>query len=170
MKLDGLQRKCADDEGRLRLGSIEWLCNLPLRHRDTMKARINLKSRSAFADVSFTVGFSDLEGKRVLSYNSDLENGVRFNLPQPGAYSVDIEVSSLPLPPGTYNLDFVCRSGNSHDLDYVPAAFQLEIVAGPRTPGYLFGSLGGVRDAGTWTWNGGVTSLAHSGQVERAAR
>jgi hypothetical protein len=37
-------------------------------------------------------------------------------------------------------------------LDYLSAVVDLEIVAGPTTPGYLFQSLGGVRGTGKWVW------------------
>jgi len=152
LKLDELERKYVDDEDRLRVECIEWLCDMPLRHGESVKARIDFKTRSPLADVSITIGFSNLDGQRVLSYDSALQSGFRPRLPRPGTYSVDVEVGSLPLAPGIYNLDIVCRSGDSHNLDYLSAVVDLEIVAGPTTPGYLFQSLGGVRGTGKWVW------------------
>jgi lipopolysaccharide transport system ATP-binding protein len=154
VKLSEFPRAYVDDnEDRLRLQYIEWLCDLPLQHGEPVKARIHFKTRSPLEDVSLTVGFSHLEGTRLLSYDSDLQDGFRPSRPRPGAYSVDIEVSSFPLVPGIYKLDIMCRSGDSHSLDYLPAAIQLEVVAGPTTPGYLFQSFGGVRGASKWEWN-----------------
>jgi lipopolysaccharide transport system ATP-binding protein len=153
VKLDELPREYVDGEARLRLQCIEWLCDMPLQHEAPLKARIHFKTRSPVESLSFTVGFSHLEGARLLSYDSNLGNEFRPSQSRPGTYSVDIEVGSLPLVPGIYNMDLICRSGDSHDLDYIPAAVQLEVVAGPTTPGFLFRSMGGVRYGGNWIWN-----------------
>ena len=45
--------------------------------------------------------------------------------------------SSLPVGPDVYYLDVGCRSGDFHSLDYIAAAAQLEVIAGPKTPGYI---------------------------------
>ena len=153
VKLNGLPRKYVDDEDRLRVESIEWLCELPLRHGEPVKARIKMKTRKPLVDVSIVLGFSNLEGTRLLSYRSDYKDGIRPTLNQPGTYSADIEVNSLPLAPAIINLDIACYSGDSHDLDYIPAAIQLEVVAGPTTPGPLFQSAGGVRAISNWCWH-----------------
>ena len=150
VKLDELPRKYVGDDDRLRVESIEWLCELPLRHGEPVKARIHIKTRSPLADVSVVLGFSNLEGSRLLSYRSDYQDGARAALGQPGSYFVDIEVNSLPMAPSVTNLDIACYSGDSHPLDSVPAAIQLDIVAGPNTPGSLFQSFGGVRGISTW--------------------
>jgi lipopolysaccharide transport system ATP-binding protein len=154
LKLDALPRPYVDDN-HLHLQSIEWLCELPLQHGERFGARINIKTGSPLADVSIVLAFSNLEGSRLLSYRSDYQDGVRADLKQPGSYSVDIEVDSLPLAPSLANLDIACYSGDSHVLDYIPAAVQLEIVAGPSTPGYLFESFGGVRGIGKWVLHRG---------------
>jgi lipopolysaccharide transport system ATP-binding protein len=153
VKLDKVRRKEGEDEDRLRLQCVEWLCDLPLRHGEPVKLRICLKTRSPIPELSLTIGFSTLEGIRVLSYDSDLHDGVRPNLLRAGAYSIDIEVDSLSLAPEIYNLDIMCRAGESYNLDYIPSAVQLEIVPGPTTPGRLFKSMGGVREACKWIWN-----------------
>ena len=148
-----IPRKYIDHDDRLRLESIEWLCQLPLRHGEWVKARIHFKTRSPLVDVSILLGFSNLEGNRLLSYRSDYQDGVRPGLSRPGSYSVDIEIDSLPLAPAITNMDIACYSGDSHDLDNIPAAMQLEIVAGPKTPSSLFHSHGGVRCVSKWVWN-----------------
>jgi lipopolysaccharide transport system ATP-binding protein len=153
VKLDSLPRQHVDDEDRLRLESIEWLCEVPLRHGEQLKARINIKTRSSLTDVSIVLGFSNLEGTRLLSYRSDYQDGRRVVLKRPGSYSVDLEIDSLPLAPAIINLDIACYSGDSHNLDYIPAAIQLEVVPGPNTPGSLFQSFGGVRGVSKWVWN-----------------
>jgi lipopolysaccharide transport system ATP-binding protein len=163
VKLDNLPRRGVDDEDRLRLECIEWRCGLPLQHGEPLKARIHFKTRSPLVGVSVTIGFSNLEGVRLLSYDTDpRQDVVRPSLPRPGAYSVDIEVVALPLVPDIYNLDVMCRSGGKYPLDFVPAAAQLEVVAGPTTPGYIIGGFGGVRGPSRWEWNGLRSGNAHT--------
>jgi lipopolysaccharide transport system ATP-binding protein len=153
VKLDERLRKDVEDGDRVRLTSIEWLCDVPLQHGEPARARIHFKTRGPLADVSVVIGFSNLEGTRLLTYRSDYPDGVRCNLSQSGVHSVDIEVDSLPLAPGVMNLDVLCVSGDSHVLDDVYAAIQLEIVPGPTTPGSIFHGVGGVRGIGKWAWN-----------------
>jgi lipopolysaccharide transport system ATP-binding protein len=153
VKLNGFPRKYVDDEDRLRVEFIKWLCDLPLRHGEPMKALIQFKTRRPLVDVAVTIGFSTLDGRRLISYDSDLQDRVRPSLSCAGTHSVVLEVDSLTLAPDIYNLDIVCRSGDSRDLDIISGAVQLEIVAGPSTPGYLFRSSGGVRAASKWVWH-----------------
>jgi lipopolysaccharide transport system ATP-binding protein len=164
LSLDELPRQYVESEDRLRLQGVEWLCDLPLKHGEPLRARIHLKTRKPLADISLTVGFSHLDGIRLLSYDSDLQGGFRPSKPRPGDYSVDVEVGSLPLAPGIYNLDLLCRSGGTHSLDYIRAAVKLEVVAGPTTPGFLFHSAGGVRDTAKWVW------ADHGSQNSRQSR
>lgn len=143
-----------DSDDRLRLESLEWLCDLPLRHGEPVKARIDFKTRAALTDVAVGIGFSNLGGTRLLSFDTDFQDGTRQTLSRPGSYSVKLELDSLPLGPDVYSLDIGCRSGDSHSLDYLPAAAQIEIVAGPRTHGYMMRTNAGVRLASNWTWQG----------------
>ena len=153
VKLDKLPRQRVGGDDRLRLERLEWRCDLPLRHGEPFKARIHFKTKSPIVGVSITIGFSNLDGVRLISYDTDLTNEIRPNVPGPGTCSVDIEVDLLPLVPDTYNLDIMCRWGSKYILNYIPAAIQLEIAAGPTTPGFIIGGFGGVRNSGKWTWN-----------------
>jgi lipopolysaccharide transport system ATP-binding protein len=150
--LDRLARPFSD-EPRLRLKSLEWHCDLPLRHGEKLKARIHFESQTPIANVAMGLGFCDLSGTRLLTYDTDLQNGYRPNVTRPGVYAVDIEVDALPLQPDTYLLDIGCRSGDAVSLDYIPGALQLEILAGRSTPNFLVRRHAGVRLSGCWTWN-----------------
>jgi lipopolysaccharide transport system ATP-binding protein len=145
-----LSRTGSDD--RLRLVSLEWLRDLPLRHGEPLKARINFKTRAPLADVAVGIGFSNIGGTRLLTYETDFQDEFRPTLSQPGNYSVGVEVASLPLGPDVYYLDIGCRAGGGHDFDYIPGAAQIEIVAGSNTPGYIIRKGVGVRLASSWTW------------------
>jgi hypothetical protein len=89
-----------------------------------------------------------------LTYETDFQDGLRPSINRPGVHSVDITIDSLPLAPGHYDLDLGSRSGDSHQLDYLPSAISLEIIPGLNTPGYIIRKdAGGVRLACEWKWD-----------------
>ena len=149
--LGGIPRRVGSDD-RLHLESIEWLCDLPLRHGEPVKARVHFRTRTPLIDLAVGIGFSNMSGTRLLTYETDFQDGSRPTLGQPGSYSVDVEVTSLPLGPDLYFLDIGCRSGDFHGLDYIPASAQIEVVAGPKTPGSIVRKDSGVRLESKWTW------------------
>jgi lipopolysaccharide transport system ATP-binding protein len=138
---------------RLRLESLEWLCGLPLRHGEPIKARIHFKIEGRLSELAIGIGFSNIGGTRLLTYDTDLQSQFRPTLSKPGAYSVDVEADSLPLAPDIYCLDIGCRSGDLHALDYIPALTRLEVVIGPKTPGFIVGQDCAVRLPSKWTWH-----------------
>jgi lipopolysaccharide transport system ATP-binding protein len=150
--LSHLQRPQALAEDRLRLESIEWLCNLPLQHGEPFRARITFNVRSPISDVSIGIGFSSYEGKRLLTYDTDFPDGHRPDIVKPGTYSVEVEVESLPLAPDIYSFDIGGRSSDFHSLDYILGCFEIGIIAGPKTPGFIDRKDGCVRLASKWFW------------------
>jgi lipopolysaccharide transport system ATP-binding protein len=144
------RRGTLDD--RLRLESIEWLCDLPLRHGEPAKARIHFRTRSPLDSVSVGLGFSGMDGRRLLTYETDFPDGFRATLSRPGTYSCEVQVDALPLAPDVYRLDVGCRSGDVHPLDYIADGVQVEIVPGSQTPGYIVRKDAGVRLNSKWTW------------------
>jgi len=56
------------------------------------------------------------------------------------------------MQPDTYRLDIGCRSGDSHGLDYIPSAVQIEVLAGPATPAFMAQRSSGVRLASKSVW------------------
>ncbi len=153
LALTDLPRPYAADDGRLWLRSLEWLSDLPLRHGEPVEARICFKIGAPVSAVSVGIGFSNLEGARLLSYETDFPAEVRPDLGHPGEYCVDLSIASLPLAPDLYNVDVGARSGDFHGLDYLAACSQIEIIAGPNTPGAIVRKGAGVRLASEWLWN-----------------
>jgi lipopolysaccharide transport system ATP-binding protein len=141
-----------ETEKRVRLHSLEWLSDLPLRHGEPVNVRIRLNARTPVHGVSVGIGFSNLEGTRLLTYETDFADGHRPDLTSPGAHFVDICVDSLPLGPDMYAVDIGCRSGDFHSLDYVGSCLQLEVASGPMTPGNIVRKNAGVRLAGHSEW------------------
>ena len=150
--LEGLPRQFSYEQ-RLRLLAIEWLCNLPLQHGEPAKARITFQVNSPLSAVTVGIGFSTLDGRRLLTYETDFQEGYRPDIVATGLYSVDVLIDSLPLAPDTYALDVGCRSGDFFPLDYVVAAADSEVVPGPWTPPTIVRGNAGVRLRSDWTWN-----------------
>jgi len=149
-----LQRRSSlSGEGeRLQLETLEWLCALPLQHGEPVRARIRFRIKRAIDDATVGVGFSTLEGTRLLTYETDFQDLHRPSFSELRSYAVEVQIESLPLAPGVYSIDVGCRSGDSHALDYLPGATQIEVIPGPDTPGYIVRQNAGVRLQSSWCW------------------
>jgi lipopolysaccharide transport system ATP-binding protein len=139
-------------DDRLRIESIEWLCDLPLKNGQPFRAQINFRVRAPVSDVSIGIGFSSQDGRRLLSYETDFQDGFRQSIANPGTYFVEVQVGDLPLAPDVYAFDIGSRSADFHPLDYLAGSFQIEVIAGPRTPGTIVRKDAGVRLPSEWLW------------------
>lgn len=137
---------------RLHLKSLAWQSVLPLQHGETAKAHISFDTSAPLIDVTIRLGFSGLDGRRLLTYETDFQDGYRPSLLKAGQYSVNVEIESLPLTPDIYTIDIGCRSGELHSLDYIANASQIEVIAGPRTPNSIVGKSVAVRLESKWNW------------------
>ena len=153
VRLDAIPRVY---DGRLRLESLEWLSGIPLIHGEPAKVRVRFKISAPVSAVTVGIGFSSSEGTRLLTYETDFQEGFRPDLTTAGTYAVEAVFPSLPLAPDIYNLDVGCRSGDFHALDYVPACCQVEVVAGPNTPGTIVRKGAAVRLLSDWSWDNKV--------------
>jgi lipopolysaccharide transport system ATP-binding protein len=152
IRLDSMRREPYINDDRLRLEALEWLSDLPLRHGEKVNARIRFSVRAPVSGLAIGIGFSTLEGTRLLTYDSDLKDGSRLDLQTPGTHTFDVKIGALPLAPDIYNLDIGCRSGDTHTLDYLPACAQMEVIAGRNTPGLIVIKGGAVRLRADWNW------------------
>ncbi len=134
-----------DHGGRIRMLDLERLGDQPLRHGEPARFRLRCDVSSACEGVSVGVGFSSLEGTRLLTYDSDLADGTRYTLQGGTRAAFELSIPELPLAPGIYLLDVGVRSGDLHGADYVGGAAQVEVTAGPRTPGFIVRQGAGVR-------------------------
>jgi len=140
-------------DDRLRLESIEWLNDVPLQHGEPAVALIRFVIHGPVEGVSIGIGFSTIEGTRLLSYDTDFQDDYRPDFPEARTHSVKLAIDSLPLGPANYSLDVGCRSGDSHALDYVPAVAQVEVIPGPKTPGSIVRQDAGVRFQSCCSWH-----------------
>jgi len=117
----------------LKITSIEWLSGYPLQHGTDIRVAIHGRALADCPEVSAAIGFSNLEGIRLLTYDTDLVDSARHQISQGNDWSFEIEIPSLPAAPGIYNLDLGIRSGDLRQLDFLPCAAEVEVVrADPR--------------------------------------
>jgi len=146
-------RRSGDQGRRLKVEKVEWLSGLPMQHGEKFSIRVHFSTRDRVEEIAIGIGFCNLEGTRLLTYDSDFQDGRRLNVgPQTKGY-VDIVAPGFPLAPGLYNFAVGCRSGDAFGLDFIPEAGQIEVVMGPKTPGYINVPGAGVRLVGDWDWN-----------------
>ena len=102
-------RRSGDQGRRLLIEKVEWLSGLPLQHGEKFSMRIHFRTRDAVDEVSVGLGFSNLEGTRLVSYDTDFQAGYRPDIANGRACFTDITVDELPLAPGLYNFSVGCR-------------------------------------------------------------
>jgi hypothetical protein len=151
IRLDSSPRPYYIEDDRLRTVAFEWLCDLPLQYGEPLEARIHFKTRTRVSGLAFGFDFTDIAGRRLLTYCTDFKHGVGPDISGPGTFSVDVAIDSLPLAPRVYGLAVGCRSGGFHSLDYVSEVCQLEVVAGPKMPGVSYAE--GVNLECKHSWN-----------------
>jgi lipopolysaccharide transport system ATP-binding protein len=136
---------------RLKIKRICLNGGMPLLHGEEFAAVIEYETESDVTGVSLGLGFSTVEGTRIMTIDSDL-SGSRQSLARNRHGTVRFTVKELHLQPGDYLLDLGARSGDSHPLDYLAAFARVEILAGPATPSTIIRDGGGVRVPASWTW------------------
>ena len=138
---------------KLRIQKIEWTSGLPIKHGEKMTARIYFDVLKDVDEVSLGIGFSTLEGTRLLTFETDFQEMFRPNLNKGSAHFLDLAIPESCLGPGIYSLDIGARSGDNFALDYLPSFAQMEIGIGKNTPGTIVRQGSGVRMRSDWIWN-----------------
>jgi lipopolysaccharide transport system ATP-binding protein len=141
-----------NSENIIQLENLEWLCQLPLQHGAPVKARIRFSTRTPVNDILVGIGFSTIDGRRLLTYDSDF-GGCRPSLNKPGNHFVDVSIDTLPLAPNVYSLDIGVQSSDPPALHYIGDRVWLDVVPGPSTPARIIQSIACVRLGGEWIWH-----------------
>jgi lipopolysaccharide transport system ATP-binding protein len=151
-----------DESHKLIIHTLEWLTEVPPRHGEPVAFRIHYESKTDLSEVAFGLGFSGIDGTRLLTLDSD-GSGIRPSLVSGQRGCVEFHVDELPVAPGLYSLDLGARSGDRCALVYFGGFAQTEILAGPSTPDtYVCFPGSGVRKASLCRWTlDTVTSGTH---------
>ena len=108
VELGGMPRM-GDFGRKLKIDRLEWLSGLPLQHGEKISARIHFHTDGAIDDTAIGLGFSTLEGVRLLTLETDFQDGNRPFLAGNSSGFVDVMLDGLPLAPGLYSLDIGAR-------------------------------------------------------------
>jgi lipopolysaccharide transport system ATP-binding protein len=133
-------------ETPVRLCRLSFNDGTPIRHGVPLLIDVEYKVLADVDGVAFGVGFSSLDGSRIMSSDSDIP-GECLTISKGTRGRVRFTVPELHLQPGRYFLDIAARSGVNHSLDYIPGFAQVEVLPGPDTPTVIVGRdvSGGVR-------------------------
>ena len=119
---------------------------------DDLTLQFHISAMQDVEGASVGIGFSMLDGTRLLTIESDLE-GHRFDLKAGQSFTATAKMPALPLQPATYMIDLGIRSGDFHGVDYLGAVFSVDVLPGAHTPGFLVNSASpGVRVPARWSF------------------
>jgi lipopolysaccharide transport system ATP-binding protein len=141
----------------MKILGAEFNHGAPVFHNEPLTVRIWYQTTAEVHGVSIGFGLCRLEGARIISMDTDLQNE-RLELPANESGFVEMQMDRLYLAPGRYLLDIGARTGDTQALDYLGSVCQIEVLPGPTTRSLVMGRDGSVRMPATWTWNRNVTA------------
>jgi len=118
-------------------GLSPW--QVPFGGEIALEFRVRVERKLDFFEIG--LGLFNLQGLELCSSLSSW-NG-RIGPVEPGDYSVEVRYPSLPLVPGTYRFGIGLRSERDAE-DYLPEAFDLEIVHSPLSAREHFSTIRGA--------------------------
>lgn len=139
-------------EGHVRGAPVQLLSltfnrRQPLVNRQPLEATLRFVATQA-ADVGFGLGFCNIEGRRVLTLESDYAH--RLHAVGPGEHAMTLRLPKLDLIPGRYRVD-VGAFGPAHQSHhYFPDCCLVDVQPGPETPAHLHSVHGEWRPDADW--------------------
>jgi hypothetical protein len=94
---------------------------------------VTMQASSACTVASLAVTLYDVHGTKLV--NADTISLGRTLRLEPGEHRCTVRIPELHLNPGVYVLGFWLAGPHEAILDYVPTAFEVEVVARQRDPG-----------------------------------
>ncbi|MEX0777519.1 MAG: ABC transporter ATP-binding protein [Phycisphaeraceae bacterium] len=137
---------------QLRITGVVLNDGEPVRHGEPLEARLEYQTTTEVTDASLGLGFATLDGVRLVTIDTDLEDERRVGLPAGRRGAVQLRIERFDLQPGSYLIDIGARSGDRYCLDYVGSCAQIDVLPGPKTPSTIMRGDGGVRMRGQWSW------------------
>jgi lipopolysaccharide transport system ATP-binding protein len=125
----------------------------PVYHGEPLNIRFDYEVRRDVYGVSIGIGFNSVEGTRLVSIDSDLEDR-RHDFRAGKKGTITMKLDRLLLQPDRYLIDVGARSGVSGkaDLEIFLSCMTLDVLPGARTPGIIIRSGGGIRMPANWRW------------------
>src|SRR5262245_45667287 len=107
---------------RLRMCELELNNGGPVLHGEPLKVRMEYETYEAIEGVSLGFGFSNLDGGRIVSFDTDIESDLPYGKRDVAKGSrgiLELTVPRLLLQPSRYNLDIGAQCGGDVTLDYL---------------------------------------------------
>ena len=117
----------------------QTLWQTPFGEKIALEFRVRVAKRLDFFEIG--LGLFNLQGFEVCSSLSSWTK--RIGPLEPGDYRVEVRYPDLPLVPGTYRFGVGLRSERDVE-DYLPEAFDLEIVHSPHSAREHFSTIRGA--------------------------
>lgn len=136
-------------DGRAMITGVSINDAKPLYHGQPFKVRLQVKAKAAMVGLAAGVGFSTIDGSRLLTFDSDLSQP-RHDLPNGGEVEFFAQMPALPLQPGHYLLDVGLRCGDRTAVDYLGGCAQVTVLPGRTTPSFIANGGCGVRMDAEW--------------------
>jgi lipopolysaccharide transport system ATP-binding protein len=146
--LDEIQRSAGQGESVL-IRRLTINDGRPVLHGEPLSIAIDFAIRETAADVAFGIGFSSLDGVRLMSVDSDLQRA-RDDFGGARSGTIEARIEQLNLQPGRYAVDLAARAGEHVSLDYLPSCIWIDVLPGPHTPAVIIRDSGGVREPASW--------------------
>lgn len=121
----------------------------PAIHRAPFTATIQFQAKQAVDGVGFGIGFCGMDGRRILTCDSDYE-GTYFAVPGAGLHEAQLTFPSLDLVPGQYRLDVGAFSSRRGEFHYAANCATLEVLPGKETAPHIQGVVGEFRPRAQW--------------------
>ena len=119
------------------------ICN-----REPLRVELRVEAGQA-GPVGFGIGFSNIEGRRVVTIESDYHDRL-FELNRPAEYTITLQIPVLDLVPGRYRIDVGAFGPQHRNYHYFPDCCTINVLPGSHTPAHLHGVHGDWRPAYNW--------------------
>ncbi|MBI5771135.1 MAG: ABC transporter ATP-binding protein [Verrucomicrobia bacterium] len=144
-----LSRTTPSAESPIRLLSVVFNGGAPLLNRRPLRIVLRLHAALPVEKFGLGIGFCHLDGRRVLTLESDYHNGF-LRAPHAGEHTVAVEIPCLDLVPGRYRIDVGAFGGSRQNYHYAGDCAVAEVQPSPDTPAHVHGISGDWRPGLQW--------------------
>ena len=137
---------------RLRLLRLRLNRGKGVWHGRPLEVEIEFHSLADVAEVSFGLGFSNREGVRIMTVDSDV-SGKRVSFRKGERGTATFQLAPFLLAPDSYCVDLGSRSGDNYGLDYLPQFSTTFVMPSEATPSAIVlreSVSGGYRPVPAW--------------------
>ncbi|MBA4138082.1 MAG: ABC transporter ATP-binding protein [Opitutus sp.] len=132
----------------VKLLSITFNRGQPLLNRQPVEVMLRF-SADREIHVGFGIGFCNVEGRRVVTWESDYSH--QLHRANQGEHTMTLTLPRCDLIPGRYRIDVGAFGPQHQPHHYFPDCCQLDVQPGPQTPPHLHSVHGEWRPDGTWS-------------------